>query len=107
MVRPWAHAFFYLWPASLFPMRDGRFISFQGAAHRPLAAPAQLGQDAADMVGVVFDAALLLNQARHALAGPQGGGISAGLRAGDQALLQGGEVFRAQARLASSAASFV
>jgi hypothetical protein len=56
---------------------------------------------------MVFDAALLLNQVRHALAGPQGGGIPAGLRAGGKALLQGGEVFRAQARLASSAAGFV
>ena len=67
----------------------------------------QLGQDAADVVGMVFDAALLLNQVRHALAGPQGGGIPAGLRAGGKALLQGGEVFHAQARLASSAAGFV
>ena len=88
-------------------MRDGRFIAFQGAAHWPLAAPAQLGQDAADMVGMVFDAALSLNEARHALAGPHGGGIPAGLRAGGKALLQGNEVFRAQAWLASSATGFV
>ena len=61
-------------PSLTFPIPDRFLVPLDGSSGRPLAAPAQISQESADVVGVVCDLEFFCNQIGDPLAGPQLGG---------------------------------
>jgi hypothetical protein len=76
MVRRSQSAFFKPWPAHSLPMPNGFFVALQRPSGGPLAAPAELAQDAPDVSFVIAHPALVLDQLAHPCRGPQSAGVA-------------------------------
>ena len=62
------------------PQANALVIPFLGSGLRPLGRKAAGAEQTTDMVGVVDDVKALTDQLSHPPTGPQGGGVSEGLR---------------------------
>ena len=96
MVRRSQRAFFKLWPAHSLPVPDRLFVALQRPPGGPLAAPAELAQDAPDVSLVIAHSALVLDQLAHPGRGPQPAGVAERRGSALERLLDLAQLVRAQ-----------
>ena len=107
MVRRSQRAFFKLWPAHSLPVPDGFFVALQRPPGGPLAAPAELAQDAPNVSFVIAHPALALDQLAHPARGPQPAGVAERLGSASERLLDLAQLARAQFGLTPGPASLL
>src|SRR5437763_4955863 len=107
IMRPSRRAFFNRGPVLPFPKADLFLVAFPSTSCGPLRTPAETHQNFPDMPLVVQDPELLLDQVRHARAGPQRRLIARPLRAFPQPLHQTLSFLVLQQGLAPGAAGFL
>src|ERR1700687_1795516 len=93
---PLAERFFKPWPAPSLPIPNGFFVALQRPPGGPLAAPAELAQDAPDVSFVIAHPALVLDEFTHAARGPQPAGVAERLGSASEHLLDLPQLARAQ-----------
>ena len=104
MVRRSQRAFFKLWPAHSLPIPNGLFVALQRPPGGPLAAPAELAQDAPNVSFVIAHSALVFDQLAYPARGPQPAGVSERRGSALERVLDRAQLAGAQFRLTSGPA---
>src|ERR1700726_3541866 len=107
MVRRSQRAFFKLWPAHSLPIPNGLFVALQRPPGGPLAAPAELAQDAPNVSFMIAHSALVFDQLAHPARGPQPAGVAEPLGAALERRLDRAQLAGAQFGLTPGPASLL